>query len=681
MKVRPSLIESSAIVGFFVLGVTLRVWHLDLEAVEHFDEGIYASVLWHDGTFNAPYPAREFYAPPMLSTLIEVGSLIPGIGPYAPFFPAAMMGSLSILALWWLARCWFGKAAGIFIAAVVALSDFHIIYSRMALTDVPCLFWIVGSVYFGTLALQTNSVRNAVIAGFVCGLAWWTKYTGWLPLAIIFSGGILWWIWVGRKSIGVMRVGVLFAAMLAAATLTFAPWWWHLQSVGGYSAVAANHASYMPGISAWTDHLSQQLTFQFWQDGTFGGISLGLGMVASGLFRWFSAARSTWNVNASNTLQSNLREDAGDTKTFFPPINVLLRFLVAGVAILILALRIWTPLMLVCLALGGFGGMYLWPVLRRSWDRAVVKDLSPTSADALPLAQGDLDSAATIDPALGLCTTLTWFVGMLVATPFYHPYGRLFFPLLASVWLAAAGGVSWWMESNLSVARRMIGTGEVPVRRPWTQSIVQGMLVAAVVTSFLRFDDEDQLDLVDAQEVFHSQLFQDRTSIVAAANEIADLCVLSARSEVVSVRSSVVPDGQTIFPESVLGTIESIQPPTQFLPDDRRRERLVVYAFGEPALLMHLANAGLTVSPVGHLNLQDPGGVTPAVPTFIVIGPNAKRTPGFWEMWLERTTQFESVGDVAYLPSEVTLLDLFKPKWLTLHPEARSQMLEVHRVR
>ena len=54
MKIRPSLIETASVTGFFVLGFLLRTWALDREAVEHFDEGVYASVLWHDGAFQAP---------------------------------------------------------------------------------------------------------------------------------------------------------------------------------------------------------------------------------------------------------------------------------------------------------------------------------------------------------------------------------------------------------------------------------------------------------------------------------------------------------------------------------------------------------------------------------------------------------------------------------------------------
>ena len=107
---------------------------------------------------------------------------------------------------------------------------------------------------------------------------------------------------------------------------------------------------------------------------------------------------------------------------------------------------------------------------------------------------------------------------------------------------------------------------------------------------------------------------------------------------------------------------------------------MVVYVFGEPASLFHLSRTGIAVSPVAHLNLRGPGDTPPAVPTFVVFGPNAKRTLGFWEELMRRSDNLRPVATILYAPSDVTLLDMFDPKWLLEHPEARLQSLEVHRV-
>lgn len=678
MKFRPSLIESAAVAVFFLIGMLVRLQGLDREAVEHFDEGIYASVLWHDGAFGTPYPARDLYAPPLLPTMIDLSSLLPGMSHAAPFLPSAVLGLFTILALWSLARLWFGKAAGIFIAAVVAMSDFHILYSRMAMTDVPALLWIVGSVYFGTVAIQQKSVRFAILSGFVCGLAWWTKYTGWLPLAILVSGTVLWWSWVGRKQITATRTLTLLTVIVISAITTFLPWWWHLQSQGGYAAVSANHAGYMSGWSGWTNNLAQQLTFQFWLDGPFGAVSLGLGMAAAGVYRWVAAGCSTWNTLAKS---AGPQTSVVDASPKFMAWKILFRFLIAAIALTVIALRIWTPLMLSCLALGGFGGMFLWPVLRRLWLRLNARDLSPTSQGSLPLLPGDLSASATVDPALGLCLTVTWFAGMLLMTPFYYPYSRLFFPLLASVWLAAAGGIAWWLESNISVARRVVAGVEQLAPVTWGQRLVSTMLMAAVLSSFFEFNQDGELGLVSESSLMLSPLGRDRSSIVEAAETLADTCVLAARGEYQINQASAFPVGDLIRPEAVMESAAPSPSTPGFTPADRRKERLVVYVFGEPALCLHLAAAGIMTIPISHPNLSDPDGSEPDVPTFLVIGPNAKRTPGFWEQWMARPHAFQSVRDVRYSPGEVTLLDLFSPKWLSQHPEAASQVMELHRVR
>lgn len=675
MKLRPTLIEFTVVAGCVLVGGLLRTMQPGHEAVEHFDEGIYASTLWYDGQFGEPYPARYLYAPPLLSSMMECFSWIPGLRSYAPFLPSALLGTATILALWLLARSWFGKSAGVFIAVIAAMSDFHILYSRMALTDVGCLFWIILSVALGTRAMSTGQFRTAAAAGLACGLAWWTKYTGWLPLAILCSGGGLWWIVNGRKSHSFSRFAGILATTIAIAVVTISPWWWQLQDVGGYTVVVATHKTYLTGVTFWTAHMAQQLRDQMLLDGTAGHLSLGIGLFFAGLLRW-SAGRSTWN-GASASAPGSL-----------PPLRLLFRFTAAAIALMVISIRISTPLMLICISIAGLSGIYLWPVLQRSWHRRQTNDLSPTSPGAICLSPSDLGSAPTIDPSLGLCVTLAWFVGMLLSTPMYSPYSRLFFPLIAAIWLATAGGVGWWLESNLSVARRMAGTGEAAPARSWGQKVVTAMLATALISSFFQFDENNELKFSD---LFRSSLFQDRSSIAHAATGVADACIDDATRASPYVAgispnidiNSITPQAllaaqiQTSDSESkraLIGALESRS------PEQRSKIRMVVYAYGEPSLLFHLNQTGIIVAPVSHLNLRGAGDISPAIPTFLVFGPNAKRTPGFWEELMQHSGHLRRVTTVAYRPSAVTLLDMFDPKWLKEHPEARSQTLEVHRV-
>ena len=119
MVKRSNQSELAIVCALFLLGVALRNAAPERMEVEHFDEGVYASVLWHDAVVGSPYPARQLYAPPLLSTLIEAFALIPGCARMAPFLPSLLAGALTTLILWRLVRSWFGSAAGLFVAAIV----------------------------------------------------------------------------------------------------------------------------------------------------------------------------------------------------------------------------------------------------------------------------------------------------------------------------------------------------------------------------------------------------------------------------------------------------------------------------------------------------------------------------------------------------------------------------------
>jgi len=660
-----------------LLAFGCRVIWLNFEAVEHFDEGIYASVLWYDSIQGSPYPGRAYFAPPLSSLWMYMASFLPGLQPLAPFVPSILLGTMTVPVAWWLARMWYGSAAGLFAASIAALSDFHIAYSRTALTDVGCLTWTLLALGLGTRAIHASVqpgrgfLKPAAFAGIATGLGWWTKYTGWLPLAILWSGAMLWWLWQGRKSVRILRpLSALSVATVVAGTV-FLPWLRQLQAVGGYSAISANHSSYLAEFSTalpqiWRQHLTQHLSFQFAQDGFTGALSLGLGMIAAGVFRW-RAACFTWNPTGPPTLPADIQS------TDYPPLRLLLRFLFASLALSILATRLYSPLILTCLALAGFGGCYLWPVLQRAHQRRGSGDLSPTAPGALPLVQGDLAAAPRINSELALCCNFVWFVAMLLVTPIYHPYARLFFPLLGSIWLAASGGISWWMESNLSVARKPLVPGASPPLQKTLSYLMAGVMGGAVLTSFYERTPDGEFRPVSVSTVLRFPAYLDRSSIVTAASEIADICVMHLSGEDQPLTSI---SNTTLHPDDIAAKRRDRRHVTKRSVDERQKERLVIYVYGEPALLYHLASTGVTALPVSHLKLTGN-----KVPAFLVIGPNAKRTSGFWDEFIEHSGDFSQVEEVHYQPGMITLLNLFSTDWLREHPEAFTQQFEVHRIR
>jgi hypothetical protein len=250
---RISRYELWAVVAITLLGAAVRFAFPSAMAVEHFDEGVYASNLLFPPPQNNEYPDRYLYAPSLVPALIEWSIILFGDKGIAPMLPSLLFGTLTIPLIWWVGRQWFGPLAGLAAATLLSLSDFHIAFSRSALTDVPLCFWLLLAVYLFERSFRDLSWPAAIAAGLTTGLAWWTKYNGWLPLAISLSGVTAWLMATRRFSHQWRFLFALWGIGLSAALLTWAPYWWSLPR--GYSEVARNHRGYLVGLAGWWESL------------------------------------------------------------------------------------------------------------------------------------------------------------------------------------------------------------------------------------------------------------------------------------------------------------------------------------------------------------------------------------------------------------------------------------------
>ncbi|TXI04992.1 MAG: phospholipid carrier-dependent glycosyltransferase [Rhizobium sp.] len=262
---RPVRIETYWLAGAIVMGAALRLAFAGKMAIEHFDEGVYASNFWFGADEGFQYPARHLYAPPLLPAVIEWTMIVAsmcGIRPVGlvPMIPSLVAGLATIPSMWWVGRRWFGPSAGIVAAWLVAASDYHASYSRTALTDVPVCLLILWGVYFTWQAIQTGAVRSIILAGVFTALTWWTKYNGWLPLAIGASAAVAWQLTTPSSERQVLKVANRFLMVAALAFLLWSPVLIELQKHGGYSAVASNHAQYVEGLAKWPGNAVRQLS-------------------------------------------------------------------------------------------------------------------------------------------------------------------------------------------------------------------------------------------------------------------------------------------------------------------------------------------------------------------------------------------------------------------------------------
>lgn len=365
-------------------------------AVEHFDEGVYASNIFFTAEEGGQYPYRHLYAPPLLPFLIEWGIIFLGPESIAPFLPALILGTATVPLAWWAARCWSGPASGLAAGLLVATSDFHLLYSRTALTDVPVAFFLLLAVYLYWEAVRRGSLRWAVAAGVATGLAWWTKYTGWLPLAIAASGSSAWVLFERRDGVGfsvrAKLVAKLFAVMAVTAFVVWSPVLWGLQKYGGYGVVAENHRGYLRPLAQWG--------FNAWEQGGNLAAQSG-GLTAVSLSAVLAVASLGWRK---------------------PP-----WFVVPAAA--------W------CALMTGWAALEMGPAVILAV--VVGMGLAVDHFSASRMRTTFSQPVGGDDPGTRLATWLitAWFVGMSVSTPFYHPYPRLVMPWL----LAALLGATVWM--------------------------------------------------------------------------------------------------------------------------------------------------------------------------------------------------------------------------------------------
>ena len=612
-------------------GVLLRIWLASRSAVEHFDEGVYASNL----LFNEPpyhYPMRPLYAPPLLPTLIE-GGMIAGLpSNLAAILPSLLAGCLTLVVVWRLGRRWFGPAAGVAALALAALSDFHLVYSATALTDVlltlfvllavaataRAVAWCLQSDGSGGLlappgpakediakALKAGAAKRrgkraaevhaaaslpvsgrggnlvetwAVIAGLLTAAAWWTKYNGWLPLAIALAGTAGLMIVSPAARENWRRLALVVALIAAVAAIGWSPAPFGLGDVGGYSAVSANHAKYVVGPAGWLDSALRQIANQSAMEGALSWGSLAVALIAA------------WCLLASPSVPSAASSEPSKTATSAGPLH----FLIGGIAILTPAAAVEsTFVVLVVVALGSVLA-YLIDFLRR------------------PREQRQLDESS-----IGMALLTAWLFGLLLATPNYWPYPRLVTPLLASLWLTAGYGIARLLRGRATQPANAAEPQPISTRR-FATALCVGLLAMLPVVYFGR------APLSSAG----GSLSVDRTSMSQAAEEIARRI-------------------------------------TADLGPNKDASLSVVYVQAEPALLFQLREAGLpNVHPVSTPPNSAATVEGEPIPTYYVFGPHAERDQSFAAAWPERKSDFAEVegGPIEVRPSPVVWLDSHDPR-------------------
>ncbi|MEK7476950.1 MAG: glycosyltransferase family 39 protein [Candidatus Coatesbacteria bacterium] len=265
------------LLAILAIGGALRFAQLDRQGLLLFDEGqlileargVRALAGAWTGTVAARPGARD-----ALNAAIANGRIVFGkpahnvlLAALLPVFPradratlvlSAAAGTMTILAVWALGRALYGNAAGLLAALLLALSPYHLLYSREGLSDaLTVLCWT------GALAAFTRpGGRAALVSGALAGLAVATNYRT-LFLPALFA----WLAWIGIPAA---------PARGAAWTRRFGPW------IAGFAApllafeaayrlvLASGAGATFPG-GTYAGQLAELLSFHGAQGFRFGG--------------------------------------------------------------------------------------------------------------------------------------------------------------------------------------------------------------------------------------------------------------------------------------------------------------------------------------------------------------------------------------------------------------------------
>jgi hypothetical protein len=432
------------------LALVLRAWQAERLSVEHFDEGVYAANLFC-GAPRFEYPFRELYAPPLLPALYEWMLIFTGAFPLAVMSVNVVLGTLLVPAVWWTthvllepdletrppaarrtaapastsaprADSVWNDVAALLAAINVACNELLIQYSRAALTDIGLTLWLTLGVGAGVSWVRTGSRAWLVCAALAAALAWWTKYNGWLTLAIVVSGAGGWCLCSvpGRRSTTTAAGRSLL--LLVVAGLLWLPCLSGLQPTGGYAAVAANHRGYLTGLSGWFSSAARHVAIDQYYTGRLSVAGMSLGLLAVPLF-------SAWSEPVLNPRRRYR-------------LAVLWGVFTAG----FLLATFWLG-MLPGLGLLSLCALAAWPSAER-----------PGLFSARPL---------------GAWALAAWLIGLGISTPFYAPYPRLILPLLVGAIIGGACGTITLFKFTLFKLMMEKGIDAEPAPAPDRQAFSQ----------------------------------------------------------------------------------------------------------------------------------------------------------------------------------------------------------------
>ncbi|HZY45404.1 MAG TPA: glycosyltransferase family 39 protein [Anaerolineae bacterium] len=217
---RRILNEWAPVIGLMLLAGALRLYML----------GAWPPGLYHDEAFNGLDALRVLGGDhplyfganngrePFFIYLVSLSVSLFGRSVIALRLPAALIGTLTVPATYWLAHELFNRRVGVLSAAIMAVTLWPIHLSHIGLRAVSLPLFIALFIAMGIRAYRSNRRRDWIIAGLLYGASFYTYLASRFTPAVLIVFSIV--LIAVRRS---RRVWPRVIFFLAAAALVIAP--------------------------------------------------------------------------------------------------------------------------------------------------------------------------------------------------------------------------------------------------------------------------------------------------------------------------------------------------------------------------------------------------------------------------------------------------------------------------
>ena len=191
------------------------------------DEQTYSQWAFHmfkNGDYLVPWAfgklAIWITKPPLIMWLMALAYQVFGVNNFAARIWSPIFGALSLVLIFYLGKKLYNSYVGFLAALILGTFTTFYVFARLAMTDVPFIFFILASIYFLLLSEKTeNSNRHVALSGLFFGLALMTKQIQALLIPLIVST----YLTATKRSIRFLFTK-RFTLFWGIGLLIFSPW-------------------------------------------------------------------------------------------------------------------------------------------------------------------------------------------------------------------------------------------------------------------------------------------------------------------------------------------------------------------------------------------------------------------------------------------------------------------------